>query len=58
MRRIAGLDFASQQEKEIEKTKKELDDMRFELGGDYYLDKIKAKGNHQKEVIIAIENIK
>lgn len=58
MRRIANLDFIAKGEKEIEKTKTELNNMRFELGGDNYLDKIKAKGDPKKEVIIAIENIK
>lgn len=58
MRRIANLDFASQKEKDIEKIKNELDNMRLELGGENYLDVIKKKGDPQKEVIIAIENIK
>ncbi|MFA7314372.1 MAG: C-terminal helicase domain-containing protein, partial [Candidatus Magasanikbacteria bacterium] len=58
MRRIANLDFSTKKDKEIEATKKELDNMMFELGGDNYLDEIKKKGDPQKEVIIAIENIK
>jgi len=58
LRKIAGLDFATQDDKGTEIIKKELDAMMFELGGENYLAKIKEKGSPTKEVIIAIENIK
>ncbi|MFH1890546.1 MAG: helicase-related protein [Candidatus Kuenenbacteria bacterium] len=57
LRRIASFKLDAKNEKDIEATKKELDKMMFELGGEDYLRAVKEKGNPQKEVIIAIENI-
>ncbi|MDO8499640.1 MAG: helicase-related protein [bacterium] len=58
MRRIVNLKLDTNNSKEVENVKKELDQMIFELGGSDYLKQTKSKGEPQKEVIIAIENIK
>ncbi len=58
LRRVVNLKLDANNEKDIEDTKKELDQMMFEIGGEDYLKEIKQKGSPQKEVIIAIENIK
>jgi superfamily II DNA or RNA helicase/HKD family nuclease len=58
LRRITNLETTAKDEKKIAKVKEELANLRLELGEDY-LDKVKQRiGRLDKEVIIAIENIK
>ncbi|MFA5629482.1 MAG: helicase-related protein [Dehalococcoidales bacterium] len=58
LRKIANLHSQSKDEAKTEKTVAEIKILQKELGADY-LDKIKLRiGQTQKEVIIAIENIK
>ncbi|MFW0862064.1 MAG: helicase-related protein [Candidatus Komeilibacteria bacterium] len=58
LRKIIDLKLDAKEEADIERTKKSLDQMKMELGKDNYLEDIKQKGAPQKEVIVAIENIK
>jgi len=58
LRRITNLETTAKDEKKIAKVKGELTNLRDELGEDY-LDRVKQRiGRMDKEVIIAIENIK
>ena len=58
LRKIANLKLSAKNDKDINNIKGDLDQMIFELGGQDYLKKVKEKGDPQKEIVIAIENIK
>ncbi len=58
LRRIANLEMLNPAQKDIKKIREELSEIREILGNDY-LRKIEQRlGQLQKEVIIAIENVK